>query len=568
MKKTVLGLNTVGFNTSASLIINNKLVSAVEEERLSREKRTRRFPLKAINFCLKQAKLKYEDLSAIAISWNPAINLEHFNPSMSQHSGYFPSMLHSNLNYIIKELGSENLNKDYFQQKLILKKNKKIDIYFVNHHLSHASNYFLSPFKNASILTLDGFGENECMSFYSGNGSKLKKILSQNFPHSLGSFFSTFTEFCGFKPQSEEWKLMGASAYGQNSKYYKLIRSLVYLESGGFSLNLKYFNHYLFHRPRFYNQTMTDYLGIKPNTNSDKLTKNFYDIAFAAQKVFEEIYLHLINLLYKKNNSQNLVISGGCALNCVANGKVLSNTKFKKLYVPSVPDDSGASTGAAHYISNIVLKNKKRHTMINNYLGPSFTNSNVVNKLNQLGIKYKISKNISYEAAKTISQKKIIAWFQGALEFGDRALGNRSILADPRDFKMKDKINKKIKFRENFRPFAPAILEEYTKDFFEVEETSFFMEKALKIKKNKRYLIPSVTHVDGSGRLQTVSKNTNYKFYSLIKEFYKITAVPLVLNTSFNVQGEPIVCSIEDAIKNFYLSGIDELYIENCIIKK
>ena len=243
MKKTVLGLNTVGFNTSASLIINNKLVSAVEEERLSREKRTRRFPLKAINFCLKQAKLKYEDLSAIAISWNPAINLEHFNPSMSQHSGYFPSMLHSNLNYIIKELGSENLNKDYFQQKLILKKNKKIDIYFVNHHLSHASNYFLSPFKNASILTLDGFGENECMSFYSGNGSKLKKILSQNFPHSLGSFFSTFTEFCGFKPQSEEWKLMGASAYGQNSKYYKLIRSLVYLESGGFSLNLKYFNH-------------------------------------------------------------------------------------------------------------------------------------------------------------------------------------------------------------------------------------------------------------------------------------------------------------------------------------
>jgi len=568
MKSIVLGLNTVGFNTSASLIVDNKLVCAVEEERLSREKRTRKFPVKSIDFCLKKKNLNYKDLSAIAISWNPAINLEHFNSAMSQHTGYFPSMLHSNLNFIIRDLGQKNINNDFFQQKLILKNNKKIDIFFVNHHLSHASNYFLSPFTNASILTLDGFGEKECMSFSSGNRNNLNRILSQNFPHSLGSFFSTFTEFCGFKPQSEEWKLMGASAYGNKSKYYNLIKKLVSFEKNGFSLNLKYFNHYLFHRPNFYSNLMIDYLGIEPNINPDKLTKNFFDIAYAAQKVFEEIYIHLINCLYNKNKSINLVISGGCALNCVANGKILSNTKFKNLYIPSVPDDSGAGLGAAHYVSNVILKNKKKYIMFNNYLGPSFSNNEVINKLNRYGIKYRISKNISSDAAEAISKGKIIAWFQGSLEFGDRALGNRSILADPRDSKMKDSINKKIKFRENFRPFAPAILEENTKDFFENYENSYFMEKALKIKINKRSLIPAVTHEDGSGRLQTVNKIYNKKFYELINEFYNITNIPLLLNTSFNIQGEPIVCSVEDAIKNFYLSGLDELYIENCIIKK
>ena len=213
MKNIILGLNAIGINTSASLIIDNKIICAAEEERFNREKRTRKFPIKSINFCLKKLNIKFEDLSAIAVSWNPAINLEHFNANMSQHFGYFPSMLHSTLNYIIKDL--KPLSKDYFVQKLIIDEKKQLDIYYVNHHLSHASNYFISPFSNASILTLDGFGENECMSFYVGKTNKIKKILSQNFPHSLGSFFSTFTEFCGFKPQSEEWKLMGASSYGQ-----------------------------------------------------------------------------------------------------------------------------------------------------------------------------------------------------------------------------------------------------------------------------------------------------------------------------------------------------------------
>lgn len=567
MKKIILGLNAIGLNTSASLIIDNKILCAVEEERLTRQKRTRKFPIRSINYCLDKAKIKLSDLSAIAISWNPTINLEKFNSYMSQNLNYIPSMLHSTINYLMKD---QKINKDndYFCQILKLGNKKELKVYYVSHHLSHASNFYFSPYSQASILTLDGFGENESMGFYNGGKNNIKKILTQNFPHSLGSFYSTITEFCGFKPQGEEWKLMGASPYGNNSKYYKLIRELVNLTDKGFELNLNYFNHYMFHRPNYFNDRLENYLKTKPNQNGNQLSKKYYDIAYAGQRVFEDIYYHLINLLYKKNRSENLIISGGCALNCVANGKITSKTKFKNIFIPPMPDDSGAGLGAAYYVSNNILKIKKKFIMRHNYLGPKYSNNYIEKKLKKYLIKFTFHKNIIEQAVQSIIKGKIIGWFQGELEFGDRALGNRSILADPRRADAKDKINKKIKYREHFRPFAPAILEEKINDFFEKNEKSVFMEKALKIKKNKRNVIPSVTHVDGSGRLQTVSKKTNFKFYNLIDEFYKITSIPILLNTSFNIQGEPVVCSIEDALKNFYLSGLDELYIGDYLIKK
>ena len=415
---------------------------------------------------------------------------------------------------------------------------------------------------------MDGFGENECMGFYHGRKNNIKKILTQNFPHSLGSFYSTITEFCGFTPQGEEWKLMGASPYGNNSKYYKLIRDLVTLTDKGFELNLNYFNHYMFHRPNYFNDRLIDYLKTQPNQDGNKLNKKYFDIAYAGQKVFEDIYYHVINLLYKKNKSENLMISGGCALNCVANGKITSKTRFKNVFIPPVPDDSGAGLGAAYFVSNNILKTKKNFIMKHNYFGPNYSNKYIEKKLKKYLIKFTFYKNISKQAVQSIIEGKIIGWFQGELEFGDRALGNRSILADPRRVDIKDKINKKIKYREQFRPFAPAILEEKVGEFFEKEEKSPFMERALKIKKNKSSKIPSVTHIDGTGRLQTVNKKTNQKFYNLIYEFYKMTNVPILLNTSFNIQGESVVCSIEDALKNFYLSGLDELYVGNYLIKK
>jgi carbamoyltransferase len=567
MKKYILGLNSTGFNTSASLICDNKIIAAIEEERLSREKRTRKFPDKAIKFCLDKGNIKLEDLEALAISWNPIINLENFDINSSRNSSYFPNILHSTINHVMKEI--KGIKKDFFLQYLPLNNGKKLKIFFVNHHLSHASSFFVSNFKEASVLTVDAFGENQCVGFYSGKKNNIKKIFEQNFPHSLGSFYSTFTEFCGFKPKSEEWKLMGASAYGKKSFYEKKIDSLIkFKKDGQFFLNLKYFNHYMFHRPGYINENLEKFLGLKKNKPNQNLKQEYFDIAFAAQKTFEKIYLNLIKNIYKKNKSKNLVLAGGAALNCVANGKILNNSNFKKIFVPPFPDDSGAGLGAALFVNSLLSKKNSQIQFKHNYLGPSFTNIEILSILKKFKLKYELIKNIFDSASDSIIEGKVIAWFQGSLEFGDRALGNRSILADPRNKLMKDKINRIIKYRENFRPFAPAILEDKAGEYFENYQESFFMEKTLFIKPTKKKLLPSVTHVDGSGRLQTVSKNSNPSFYALIKNFYKKTGIPVLLNTSFNVQGEPIVCSVEDAIKNFYLSGLDELYIGNYRIKK
>ena len=562
MAKYILGLNSIGYNTSASLIKDNKIVAAIEEERLSREKRTRKFPINAIHFCLDRANIKFEEIDSLAISWNPLINLEKFDINASQNYSHIPSILSSTLNYMLRDI--KNINKDFFVQNLYLKNNKKIKIFFVNHHLSHASSFFLSGFSNANILTMDAFGENECVGFFNAKNNKIKKISAQNFPHSLGSFYSTFTEFCGFKPQGEEWKLMGASAYGQNSNFYGKVKKLINFDKKNlFHLDLKYFNHYMFHRPKYFNQELEKYLSIKQNEIGKNLNKNYFNIAHATQKVFEETYFKLIDKSYSLSKSKNLVLSGGCALNCVANGKVLKNSKYKNIFIPPVPDDSGAGLGAALYVNNCINRNKSKISLFNNYLGPSFSNDKILKELNKFKIKYEYLKKVEDEATNSIIDGKIIGWFQDQLEFGDRALGNRSILADPRDKNIKDKINKSIKYREAFRPFAPAILEEKVSEYFDDAQTSYYMERALMIKKNKRKFIPAVTHVDGTGRLQTISKKRNIKFYNLVKTFYLKTGVPILLNTSFNVQGEPLVSSISDAIKNFYLSGLDELYIGN-----
>lgn len=567
MKKYILGLNSIGFNTSASLIYDNKIIAAIEEERLSREKRTRKFPDKAIKFCLDKGKIKLEDLEAIAISWNPIINLEKFDNNSSRNTSYFPNILHSTINNVMKE--TKGIKKDFFLQNLPLVNGNVLKIFFVNHHLSHASSFFISNFNEASVLTVDAFGENQCVGLYSGKKNNISKISEQNFPHSLGSFYSTFTEFCGFKPQSEEWKLMGASAYGKKSSYQKKIDSLIKFEKDGkFFLNLKYFSHYMFHRPGYVNKDLEDFLGLKKNKLNQDLRKEYFDIAFAAQKTFEKIYFNLVKNVYKKNKSKNLVLAGGTALNCVANGKILNNSSFKNIFVPPFPDDSGAGLGAALFVNSLMSKKNSHIQFKHNYFGPSFTNNEILKVMKKFKLKFELINNIFETASDSIIKGKIIGWFQGALEFGDRALGNRSIIADPRNKFMKDKINKFIKYRENFRPFAPAILEEKASEYFENCQKSFFMERTLLIKSKKKKLIPSVTHVDGSGRLQTVSKDTNLLFYKLIKSFYKKTGIPVLLNTSFNVQGEPIVCSVEDAIKNFYMSGLDELYLGNYRIKK
>ncbi len=558
--KKILGLNAIGFNTSASLIVNGKIVGAIEEERLNREKRTRKFPILSTQYLLRENNIKLKDLDCICISWNPMINLEKYHKSFNDNLRHLPEILYSVVGNLLK-LSPKN-NNEFIKQTIKIEK-KSIDIFFINHHLCHASNYFFSGFNSSSILTADAFGEKQTTGMYVANKNSIKKIFSQDFPHSLGSFYSTFTEFCGFKPQNDEWKLMGAAAYGKKTNIYEKIRKLVELKKdGSFEIDLNYFNFFNFHRPNYYNKNLINYLNLEPNKNTWEVKQAYYNLAFAAQKTFEDIYFNLLNGLYKRHKSKNLVISGGSALNSLANGKVLSKTKFTNLYIPPVPDDSGAGLGAACYVNNFIGK-KKTYPLYNNYLGPGYSDKFIEKTLKVYKIKYRKIKNVSRAAAKSISEGKIVGWFQGKLEFGDRALGNRSILADPRNPNMKQKINECVKYREKFRPFAPAIMNDQVFKFFKNKENSIFMEKALVFKDKIKNKIPAVVHKDGTGRLQTLTKKNNPVFYDLINEFYKITGVPIVLNTSLNYQGDPISCKPDDAIKTFYLSGLDLLYINN-----
>ena len=564
-KKVCLGINSAGFNTSCSLFIDNKLFFAVEEERLNREKRTRKFPIKAVKYIFEKFSLKLEDIDFIAIGWNPAINLENLNTAFNfGQTRFLGEIFHNVVNNFI------NFDPDVgdMSEQIIHYKKKKIHIFFVRHHLAHASSYYLSDFTSSSILTIDAFGEKQCTEFFLGNGSKISSICSQEFPHSLGSFYSAFTSFMGFKPQSDEWKLMGASAYGEEKRFLKKLEELIYPIKDGFELNLNYFNHFQFHRPGLFSDKLIDHLGIKPNEHEKKLSKEYYDLSAGVQKTFENICIHLMRRLFKFTQNKNLVFSGGCALNCSLNGKILSNTPYKKVFIPPFPDDSGVAIGSALFVNHTIFNKKKVNKLIHNYLGPSFSDNEIKKILETYKLNFKFLNNPEKVAVRDICEGKVIGWFQGGLEFGDRSLGNRSILADPRRQQMKDKVNYLIKYREGFRPFAPSVLENKVSDFFINVQDSFFMSKTLQVKKEKQKLIPAVVHVDGSARLQTVSKKINPKFYNLINNFYKVTKIPILLNTSFNVKGEPIVCSPQDAIRTFFSSGLDVLFLNNFYISK
>lgn len=563
----ILGLNSIGFNTSSSLIIDGKIVYAVEEERLNREKRTRKFPSLGIKESLKFSGLDMNQIDAVAISWNPAVNLEAHNSAQSASARYLGELFYSVPSSLMNLKG--NVSADYSRQIIEFNGGNKLDVYYINHHISHASTFFYSPFDQASIMTADAFGEKDCVLFAEGEGNHLKQIWSQEFPHSLGGFYSTMTEFLGFQPQSDEWKLMGAAPYGNPSPFYEKLKKLVVFSKSGFELDLSFFNFYMFHRPGRYTKKFSDYIGLPPNEKDRPLSADYYDLAAAAQKVMEDIYFHLLNQLHTVSRfKENLVLAGGVVFNSVANGKILENTPFKNVYIPPVPDDSGASLGAAFYLYNHLLGKKRGDSLSSNYLGPGFSDTEIQQTLSKYKLKYKLIDNRSLKAAELISEGKIIGWFQGRLEFGDRALGGRSILGDPRNPEMKDKVNETVKYREPFRPFAPSIIIEHMNDFFENAVPTPFMEKVFQIKKEKQKIIPAVTHVDGSGRLQTVTLEQNPLYYQLVQEFYKITGVPIVLNTSFNLKGEPMVCSIQDAVRTFFTSGLDALIIGNCLLEK
>ena len=551
--------------SSAALMVNGKIKSACQEERFNRRKMSTDFPTNSIKWCLKENNLKLEDVDLIVVPWNPQKNINHASLRWVNTMRWRGEMLinvPTNLMRIINEKEADSMQISWGKNKLL----------FIDHHFCHAAfGYYQSGYKNANILTIDGHGETETCFFGNAKNEKISRLHSIEYPHSIGLFYGTFTDFLGFKPDSDEWKVMALSSFDNKNKFDDLISELYNLTKDGFELDLSYFSFYTFdRRPNFFSKKFVELIG-EPRKKDDKLKKIHYQIASAMQRHFEKIVIHLIKVLGSKSTSKNLILGGGAAMNCVFNGKLDNLNLYSNNHISYAPDDSGVSIGAALYAHHKFYKSRFKPNQVKScYYGPSFEDKEISKTLDQFKIIYKKKDNIEKYAAKKISEGNLIGWFQGKMEFGHRALGNRSIVADPRRKDIKNVINKAVKFRENFRPFAPAILEEYQRDLMIMPKNRnvYFMERAYKFKRKWVDKIPGVVHADKTGRIQTVSKKINPKFYNLIQNFKDITGVPLLLNTSFNLNGEPIVLNPSDAIRTFYSCGLDILILGNYVVKK
>ncbi len=571
-----LGLNFLHSDSSACLFKNNILLAASEEERFTRVKHTSNFPIESIKFCLKEANINISSLDLVTINSNPfsgiISKIFYTLGNISAIKIAFNSLLNTKKKLNLSKLISEIDSKEKFRGK----------IEFVDHHEAHiASSLYFSNFLECANLSIDGFGDFASCAYGIYKSNKLKIDNKVNFPHSLGIFYQALTQFLGFKSYGDEYKLMGLSSYG-SPKYIKEISQLITKKQNGFKLNLKYFVH---HKKKIfktksngqidyqnlYSDKLSNLLG-EERLENGKILQRHLDLAKSVQVVYEDILFHLINSIYKKYNIKKLTISGGCAMNSLANGKIAQNTSFKEIYISPNPGDAGGSIGSAA----VILKKKfKKEIVTDNYsyLGPSYKNDEIFNIINEKKLKDKFKVNFFeneklYEiVVNELIKGKVAGWFQGKTEWGPRALGNRSILADPRNKNIKDIINNKIKRRENFRPFAPSILKDFVSDWFEDDYEVPFMSEVKLIKKDKREMIPGVTHIDGSGRLQTVTKENNNIYYNLINKFYKETGVPIILNTSFN-ENEPIVNNPTEAIDCYERTNMDLIAIGNWVIQR
>ena len=593
---SILGISAFYHDSAAATVVDGKIIAAAQEERFSRKKHDSRYPFNAVNYVLEASNLKLNKIDYIVFFEKPFLKFERL---LETYVAFAPKGFKSFCMSM-----PIWLRKKLFQKKFLFEKLKQHDdnfddinkIYFSEHHYSHAASAFYpSPFKDAVILILDGVGEWATTTIAIGNGNEIKILKEIHFPHSIGLLYSAFTYFTGFKVNSGEYKVMGLAPYGQPKYKDIIMKELVDLkDDGSFRLNMKYFNYAT--GLTMINNKFEDLFGQKArNPQKDLLTQFHMDIASSIQNVTEEIVLKLTMSLSKEYKSRNLCLAGGVALNCVANGKILKNNIFENIWIQPAAGDAGGSLGAALAFWYKELGNKRNPSssddeMKGSYLGPSFYDNQVENTLKSLDAKYikQNEENLISLIANELKNGKIIGWFQGRMEFGPRALGARSIIADPRSDKMQKKLNLKVKFRESFRPFAPSVLREDLNDWFELNSDSPYMLLVSNVKKNiqipmtekdqklfginklniKRSSIPAVTHVDYSARIQTVHEKTNPKYYKLIKKFKEITNCPILVNTSFNVRGEPMVCTIEDAFRCFMGTNLDILVCESFILNK
>lgn len=562
----ILGISCYYHDAAACLIKDGRLVAAAEEERFTRVKHDTRFPIDAINYCLKEAGIKGKDLDYVGFYEKPILKLERL---LSQHIEMFPRSFWA----FYKAMPSWINEKLRVPGAIRKKLGYNGDILFVEHHMAHAaSTYLVSPFKKAAILTADGLGEwsTTTLGYAEDNNITIEKEI--HFPHSLGLLYSAVTAHLGFKVNDHEYKVMGLAPYGKPIYYDKFKKIVKMNDDGSYKLDMSYFVYH-------YKLTMPSSKFIKEfgpaRLRNEKIEQKHKDIAASLQKITEELVFALANHLYGITKTENLCMAGGVALNSVANGKILKNTPFKQIYIQAAAGDAGSSLGVAFYIYNTILGKKRVYTMNDAYIGPYFSAEYIKNFLDRQNISYRKfsdEKELSRQTARLIYENNVVGWFQGRMEFGPRALGARSILSNACNPNMKDILNLKVKHREHFRPFAPVVTAEDAHEYFEADKPlpipADFMLMVYPVRKNKQKLVPAVTHVDGSGRLQTIRERQNPLYYAVIKEFEMLSGVPILINTSFNIRGEPIVCTPEHAYRCMMGTGIDYLVMDKFLIAR
>ena len=576
LKIYILGLLFGGRNPSACLLNHNKIVAMAEEERFTRIKHANmEFPIESIKFCIKEAKINLEDIDHVAVGWDASkydtsYMAEFFLRTWLKYNPSDEKTLQWQITRL-KRFKSENMiNQISDAFKEIDFKGNLPQVHFITHHLAHAaSTFYLSGFNEASILTVDGHGEEDCTVLWSGKGSNITKLEQINIPDSLGWFYTAFTVFLGFLPHDGEGKTMGLAPYGKkNLEVFKKMEKVIKVNGDGtYSINPKLVYGPKSNDNEYFTDWFLDIFG-KPRLKDEPLTVYHKDLAFAAQEKLEEAVTGLAKRLVKKTGKRKLCLAGGTHMNCKLNGKLLEQDFVDEIFVIPMSADNGISLGAALVVAEknkIDVKKKLEHV----YFGPEFGDDEIKKCLDEFGLKYRKADNIAAESAKFLCNGNIIGWFQGRMECGARALGNRSILANPMDPEMKDKVNKRVKFREMWRPFCPSILAEKADEYFIMDgKEAPYMIIAYNAREGIMEKLPSVVHIDNSVRPQTVEKSINPLYWYLINEFGKLSGVPVILNTSFNIKGEHIICRPREAGNCFLMTNLDDLCIGNFIVSK
>jgi carbamoyltransferase len=580
---SILGLNAYHGDAAAALVIDGQLVAAVEEERFNRIKHWAGFPAESIRYCLEVAGLRADQLDHVAISFDPKANFSKRLGFVLKNRPSLSAILDR-----LKRQGKTLSLEDQFASAVGLKKEDvRAKFHRIEHHQTHvAAGFLISPFEEAAVLSVDGMGDFTSTLTSMARGNAWQELDRVFYPHSIGFLYTNITMYLGFPYFGDEYKVMGLAPYGEN-EFVDFFRKMIRPKGDTFELNLDYFTHQKkgvkmawndgapIVEP-FFSELLEKELG-KRRSKEEPMTKRHENIAKSLQTVTEEIILHLLNRLHAKTKTDNLCMTGGVAMNSVANGKITSRTPFKNVYIPAGAADNGTSFGAAFFVQNQVLGHKRHFVQDHAYWGCEFSDAECAAATVSYtvdGISYDLPYTLCADDAQLVSQTvdfiedgRVIGWFQGRMEFGARALGNRSLIADPRRTDMRDIINLRIKYREKFRPFAPSILSEEAANWFELDEKAPYMEKVLPIRQEKHPVIPAVTHVDGSGRLQTVEKERNPRYHALISEFFRRTGVPIILNTSLN-ENEPVVRTPQQAIACMLRTDMDILVLGNVILDR